>query len=157
MNYENFGEGKKFDWERLDELVKASSSTELRKIASFWNFFKEDFLVGLVCDDERFHEYKGIESSLTKGQINRGDIIAPAGQTLIKHQSSGLYLIEGVITEYRLLKSEKDNQTEVYAARDEKVPVSQLVLPTDKFIPLYTNMYKEMGLLPPPTEFGYIA
>ena len=144
MNYKDFGEGRKIDGKKLLEMMKASRAKELSEIASRWNFFSNDVLVGLICLDRKFSMlHRGLGGYPLTQDIDYGDLIAPVNRTLIKRRPSGLYLIEGV----KLGLIEEPNYN---------FPISQLVLPTDKFMPLYVNMYQDAGVMIPPMEFGRV-
>src|SRR3990167_7892726 len=140
MNYRDFGEDKKINGKKIQAMIDASRPTNLSEIASKWNFFSNDVLVGLVCTEARFCEWENRLAYLITSNVGWGDIIAPVNRSLIKRKASGLYLIEGVKTGYSLdVLDANIKKAEVIGKYGCRVPVSQLVLPTDKFMPLYVN------------------
>ena len=122
-------------------MAKKSDTKELREIDNFWrDLFSDDILVGLICVEDTYFLKKDSKDSLKKAFCR---VLASAGGPLIKKRSSGLYTIEGVLTEYMY------GVGKVYYPKRETMTnelYSELALPSDKFIPLYINRLEDADI-----------
>jgi hypothetical protein len=150
MNYQDFGEGKRIDQKKLQELIDASEPRELREIDSFWkNLLSDQILVGIMCDDIKY-----TTNPKTDDTIAQGSVIVPVKNRLLQKRPSGLYLIEGAITAYRNVDYRSGTRTVgSLFLYDLQFATSQIALPTDKFIPLYMNVLESNGIMMPPGGF----
>jgi hypothetical protein len=140
LNYLDFNEGRRLDAKRLQKLVDKSVPITVQGINSWFtkvdNFTQNRELVGLACEGNG-------DTAQIREAFNDKSIIASDNGTFFKKRPSGLYMLEGVVTRYKLEFLHGHNLEEhqykvVLCDGDgEPRPISLLVLPTHMFLPLY--------------------